>query len=468
MMIHQKKVKGKNKIQMKNELVRKYNVPGPRYTSYPTVPLWSKIAPHPTDWNLHVKSMFDSSNTDHGISLYIHLPYCESLCTYCGCTTRITVNHNVERPYIKTVLKEWDLYLEVFGGQPMISELHLGGGTPTFFAPENLAYLIKGILSKSKLSPDAELGFEAHPNSTTKAHLQTLYDLGFSRLSLGIQDFDPVVQSIVNRVQSYETVKNVTELARTIGYNSINYDLIYGLPLQTSESVDDTIRKVSKLRPDRIAFYSYAHVPWVKPGQRKFTESDLPDDEAKRALYELGKLRLEEIGYKEIGMDHFALEHDDLFRSFTEGTMHRNFMGYTPQHTKLCIGLGASAISDTWTAYGQNLKIVEEYTKCVKNGSLPIFKGHILSQKELITRKHITNIMCHFNTSFTEEDLQLLDIDEITYQMEELIKDGLVNVSDHGVVVTPTGKPFVRNICMALDYKLWQHQPEQQVYSKVV
>ena len=249
------------------ELIEKYHVAAPRYTSYPTVPYWNPEAPDIEKWKASVKFSFDQSNATDGISLYIHLPYCESLCTYCGCNTRITRNHLVEKPYMRTVLKEWQLYCDLLETKPLIREIHLGGGTPTFFNTENLEFLINGILKNSDIHEKAEFSFEAHPGNTTEAHLRTLYNLGFRRLSLGIQDFDLKVQLIINRIQSYNQVEKVTELARQIGYTSINYDLIYGLPLQTKDGLTETMNAVLNLRPDRIAFYSYAHVPWIKPGQ---------------------------------------------------------------------------------------------------------------------------------------------------------------------------------------------------------
>ena len=308
------------------DLVKKYNVAGPRYTSYPTVPYWDTTPPTIDAWKDCVKKSYDETNMDHGISIYIHLPFCESLCTYCGCTTRITVTHKVEDVYIAAVLNEWKLYLDVFKTTPKIKDIHLGGGTPTFFSAANLRKLIEGILSSSIVSTDAAFSFEAHPNNTTSDHLQTLFELGFRRLSLGIQDFDPKVQAIVNRIQSFESVEKVTEEARRIGYTSVNYDLIYGLPLQTLKSIIDTVNKVNLLKPDRIAFYSYAHVPWIKPGQRKFTEKDLPVDEEKRNLYETGKKMFLDNSYVEIGMDHFALKSESLYNAVEKNTLNRNFM----------------------------------------------------------------------------------------------------------------------------------------------
>jgi oxygen-independent coproporphyrinogen-3 oxidase len=449
-------------------LIRKYNVAGPRYTSYPTVPYWDTVPPSTEQWKQSVKKSFDETNNKDGISLYIHLPFCESLCTYCGCNTRITVNHNVESPYIDALLKEWKMYLEVFEHKPRIKEIHLGGGTPTFFSPQNLVKLVNGILSYADVCDNAEFSFEAHPNNTTKAHLEALYSVGFRRLSLGIQDFDPQVQQIVNRIQPFEKVEKVVNEARAIGYTSINFDLIYGLPLQTRKSVVDTINKVNLLRPDRIAFYSYAHIPWIKPGQRKFTENDLPVDEEKRALYEIGKEMFSDNGYEEIGMDHFSLKSDTLYIAAQEGRLHRNFMGYTHSYTQLMIGLGVSSISDTWYAFAQNVKKVEDYYELINRGSLPIFKGHMLNNEDLILRRHILNCICKFETSWNIPELQTSWIDEAKIRLRELEKDNLIELSPFNLKIKTSARPFVRNICMAFDARLAHNIPKTTLFSSTV
>lgn len=360
------------------------------------------------------------------------------------------------------------MYLSLFGDVPEIAEIHLGGGTPTFFSPENLTALIEGIKQTSVIRKDAELGFEAHPNNTSEAHLKALYKLGFRRVSFGIQDFDPVVQKVINRIQTFEQVKNVVDLSRSIGYESVNFDLIYGLPLQTQESIIDTFDKVKSLRPDRIAFYSYAHVPWVKPGQRMFTEKDLPSNEEKRNLYELGKNLLTKIGYEEIGMDHFSLPEDGLYQSSLNGKMHRNFMGYTTSHSLLSIGLGVSAIGDAWHAYGQNLKKVEEYKKVVHEGSFPIFKTHILTKEEEFVRKHITNLMCKFETSWDQNE-DLADImRNAVERLSDPIDDGLVIFKPGRLEVTTKGRAFVRNICMSIDIHLWTEKDQTQKFSLTI
>ena len=347
---------------MDTRLLEKYNVPVPRSTSYPTVPYWDQAQVSADDWREKIQAAYQRQA---GISLYIHLPFCENLCTYCGCNKRITKNHAVESPYIAAVLQEWQLYLEALPAQPLIREIHLGGGTPTFFQPEQLDRLLSGILEKSEVAENAVFGFEAHPESTSFEHLNTLYKWGFRRLSIGVQDFDPYILQLINRRQSMESIERVTAQARELGYTSLNYDLIFGLPTQTTGHISRTMEHLAQLRPDRIAFYSYAHVPWIKPSQRAYSESDLPVGPDKRRLYELGRRLLEDQGYAEIGMDHFALRHDDLYEAMQAGTLHRNFMGYTPFYTELAIGLGVSSISDAWDAYVQNEKEVEAYQQRV-------------------------------------------------------------------------------------------------------
>ncbi|MET4140222.1 oxygen-independent coproporphyrinogen-3 oxidase [Pedobacter sp. UYP1] len=446
-------------------LIAKYHVAAPRYTSYPTVPYWDTEGFDQEKWAYAVRKSFTHSNQQDGISVYIHLPFCESLCTYCGCNTRITRNHKVEHPYIETVLKEWKLYQKLFDSKPVIRELHLGGGTPTFFSPENLKLLIDGILSVAVIHEDAEFSFEAHPGNTTQAHLDTLYQLGFGRLSLGIQDFDPKVQLAINRIQSVGEVSLVTQQAREAGYHSINYDLIYGLPLQNIEGLSATISSVLTLRPDRIAFYSYAHVPWVRPGQRRYTELDLPSAALKQELYELGREMLKAGGYVEIGMDHFTLVTDSLYQAEKEGKLHRNFMGYTHQYSKLMIGLGVSSISDSWTAFAQNVKKVEDYMSLVNEGEIPVFKGHILDQEDLVIRRHILNLMCKGETSWAKREEQSEGFSKGLERMTLIADDGLVMIRGTELKVTVLGKRFLRNICMALDSRLYANQPQTQLFS---
>jgi oxygen-independent coproporphyrinogen III oxidase len=449
------------------DLIAKYNLAVPRYTSYPTVPYWDKT-PTQEEWKDLVKNAFTASNTENGISIYIHLPYCESLCTYCACNTRITINHAVEKPYIESLLKEWQLYLNVFEQKPKIKEIHLGGGTPTFFSPENLHHLLSKILNDSDIAADTEFSFEAHPNNTTVKHLQCLYDLGFRRVSFGIQDFDEKVQDAINRLQSFEQVETVVNQARAVGYTSINFDLVYGLPFQTLKSVTDTIQQSIKLKPERIAFYSYAHVPWLKPGQRKYSDKDLPADSEKRALYEKGLELFKQDGYVDVGMDHFALSKDSLYTALKNKTLHRNFMGYTHNYTQLMVSLGASSISDTWNGFAQNLKTVEQYREAIDKNEFPIFKGHVLSPEDLIIRKHILNIMCQGETSWKNTTEQCEVLYHGIERLEELEKDGLVIVNDHSLKVTSEGRTFLRNTCMCFDARYWQKTPASKIFSSSI
>jgi oxygen-independent coproporphyrinogen-3 oxidase len=447
-------------------LLRKYDVPTPRYTSYPTVPCWDASTFSNEKWVNAVQKTFDESNDEKGISLYLHLPFCESLCTYCACTTRITQNHKVEIPYIQSILKEWEHYKTLFNGKPKIREIHLGGGTPTFFSPQNLSWLITYLLDGVDIHPDYEFSFEGHPNNTTREHLQTLFNLGFTRVSFGVQDLDEKVQQTINRIQPFENLERVTNLAREIGYESVSYDLIYGLPFQNPFTVSDTIDKVLLLRPDRLSFYSYAHVPWLKPGQRGYEDADLPSGSLKRHLYEIGRHKLRKAEYTDIGMDHFALRTDSLFQAHVSGKVHRNFMGYTTSDTDLLIGLGASAISDAKYAYAQNVKKVEHYNDAIKEKGSALEKGHVLSQEDLIIKQCILQLSC--TGELTEDMLVHVTTDRaILDVLVEMEKEGILYLLNGGLKVTAAGEPFIRNICRVFDRRM-EEQNKEQVFSRAI
>lgn len=450
-------------------LIQKYNVPGPRYTSYPTVPYWDENNFTITDWKETLKQSFIESNTSEGISLYLHLPFCESLCTFCGCNKRITKHHEVENPYIEALLKEWELYCELLPKKPIVKEIHLGGGTPTFFTPENLERLITGIFTDAIKHNDHEFSFEGHPNNTTKKHLQKLFDLGFRRVSFGVQDYSDKVQKAIHRIQPFHNVAKVTLWAKEIGYTSIGHDLIFGLPFQKLDDVIDTIEKTNSLQPDRLAFYSYAHVPWIKGnGQRGFKDEDIPKDQEKRQLYELGKQHLSKKGYHEIGMDHFALATDNMYQAFKEGKLHRNFMGYTASKTQVMIALGVSSISDSWYSFSQNVKILEEYYALLVQNELPLFRGHLLTSEDLIIRQHILNLMCHFYTSWSEYGTYFSELPDVLEKLQEMKQDGLVQINDSSLTVTEEGKSFIRNICMAFDLRMTRNKPETELFSLTI
>lgn len=447
------------------ELLKKYDVPVPRYTSYPTMPFWNTESFTVNEWLFSVRKIFEETNHSKGISLYIHLPFCESLCTYCACNMRITKNHKVEEKYLQAVIQEWQHYLELFNEPPIIRELHIGGGTPTFFSPENLDKLINGILKSGTIHPQAEFSFEGHPNNTTHAHLQQLCKLGFRRVSFGVQDLDHKVQKTINRIQPFENLERVTNQSRELGYESISYDLVYGLPFQTSETVGNTVKQIITLKPDRLSFYSYAHVPWLRPGQRGYEDSDLPSDVVKRSLYETGRKLLLEAGYVDIGMDHFALPNDALALAQQAGTLHRNFMGYTTTATDLLIGLGASSISDSHYGYAQNLKKVEEYEEKIFNGEWAVIKGHHQTKEDLFIKHCILEIACEgkLNIALLEQVMN----DTLFEELSLMQREEIVTLSNDGLAVTELGRAFIRNVCSLFDKRM-KTLPEKKLFSKAI
>lgn len=447
-------------------LLETYDLPIPRYTSYPTVPYWEPETINPEKW---MKSVLDTYADEKGvISIYIHLPFCENLCTFCACNKRITKNHTIEDRYITAVLKEWSVYREQMPYPPVIKEIHLGGGTPTFFSPENLTRLITGIIQDNNVPDDHEFSVEVHPNFTTEQHLIALSKAGFNRISIGVQDFDPQVQYIINRIQSFEKTKEVVDWARHHEFKSVNIDLVYGLPKQTIKSVEFTVAHIQQLKPERIAFYSYAHVPWKSKAQRRYTEADLPHAPEKWAMYQTGRAMLIEQGFKAIGMDHFALPDDKLCLAASAGKMHRNFMGYTTTCNKLIIGLGASSISDSWNAFVQNEKTVEDYQDKIENGEWPYITGHLLSTEDLILRKNILELMCTNRTNLSEDKIGHEFLAAVLKKLKPLEEDNLVIVRDHTVMVTEKGQIFIRNICSTLDARMWRKSSKEKLFSNAI
>ena len=435
---------------MEDNLYNKYNIPVPRYTSYPTVPFWDIDFNKKVSWPQLVGNAFEVMSKDEGISLYVHLPFCEKLCTYCGCNKRITTNHGVEKTYIEYLLKEWDMYLKAFRGRPVIKELHLGGGTPTFFSPANLRDLITRILSPVTVAQNNEFGFEGHPNNTTLEHLEVLFELGFRRVSFGVQDFDPVVQKAINRIQPYENVEKAVLNARAAGYQWVNFDLIYGLPFQNQESILRTMEYIELLRPERIAFYSYAHVPWKAKGQRGYSDADLPSDTFKRGLYESGREKLLAMGYQEIGMDHFALPKDELFKAYADGKLNRNFMGYTTTNTDMLIGIGVSSISDIGSAYAQNEKVLTDYYTRLDQDEMPITKGVLVSQSNADIRETITHLLCNGSVLISKNTKANMTSEQWR-TLRNIEQDGLIIIADDHINITTIGKPYIRTICAVFD-----------------
>ncbi len=443
-------------------LLKKYDIQAPRYTSYPTVPYWSH-SPTTEEWIQSLNQAFENPSTSW--SLYLHIPFCESLCTFCGCNTIITRNHQVEVPYVKTILKEFSLYCDQVGQfkKAPLKQIHLGGGTPTFLSAQQLELMVSKLLSNiSGLDKNFEGSVEVDPRRTTKDQLEALYGVGFRRISLGVQDFNPEVQKIVNRVQPYELTKKVTDEARQIGYDSVNYDLIYGLPKQNKEAFLKTAQQTIELRPDRIALYSFAMVPWIRPAQRLFKDEDVPVGDLKRELYEVAYDTLTQAGYHEIGMDHFALEKDELYKAHQQKKLHRNFMGYTDQRTDILLGLGVSSISESPTCFHQNEKVLPIYERKIGENLIPTLRGHLLTEEDRTQRQLILKFMTQMRVELPSEEIA----HDIENYLKELIEDDLVHVRGKELSITERGKPFLRNACMALDLRLRSAKPNSSVFSR--
>lgn len=443
-------------------LLEKYDTPAPRYTSYPTVPYWTDSPTleeciHSLETHLTPK--------ESKLALYLHIPFCETLCTFCGCNTSITKNHTVEEPYVAAIKNELQLYTEKvtsLNGKNL-SELHLGGGSPTYLSDYHLQSTIEFILNKLNPAEEPQYSIEVDPRRTRVSQLKLLQKLGFRRISLGVQDFDPEVQRLVNRIQPFELTENITLEARALGFDSINFDLIYGLPKQTSDSMKFTIERTLELKPDRIAFYSYAHVPWIKASQRLFTEKDLPEATVKRDLYEIGRSLLEKEGYREIGMDHFALPHDKLWKAFDTNKLHRNFMGYSESKTDVMLGLGSSSISETPDLFFQNQKLEMKYRKSILDGIIPIFRGHKLTKSDQIRKQLILDLMTSWKV-YVPSDMK----SHVFNFLQEMEADNLVQWQGDTLTVSEPGKPFLRIVAMAFDEKLQLSQPTKPVFSKAI
>jgi oxygen-independent coproporphyrinogen III oxidase len=443
-----------------------YDIQVPRYTSYPTFPYWDSTTMNVDVWKRRIKSRFQEENGE--VCLYIHLPFCEDLCTFCACNKRITKNHAVEKPYLESVLDEWNMYSQLFHGDLIVREIHLGGGTPTFFSPHHLNELIVGLTRNATVPDDHEFSVEVHPNHTTREHLEVLSKVGFNRISMGVQDFDAEIQAIINRHQTFESTRDVVEWSRELGYRSVNIDLVYGLPLQTTGHIHQSVEKIKSLMPDRIAYYSYAHVPWKSKGQRRYTDDDVPRGKAKYEMYVLAHQLLRALGYDTIGMDHFALKNDSLLNAYNNGTLHRNFMGYTTTNHKLVIGLGASSIGDTWDAFAQNEKEVEAYQRLVMEGTLPIVKGHALTKTDTAIRRHILDLMCTGSTTIHPEVLDETILETIRERLSAPQLHGLVEVENNRITATEQGRLFIRNVCSALDQYLGDASPASKMFSTSV
>lgn len=443
------------------DLFSKYDIQAPRYTSYPTVPYW--------EGSIETSSWLQSLKRHFGLnapwSLYLHIPFCESLCTFCGCNTVITKDHHREKNYVDLVLHEWNAYLKEVSAlnTAPLQQLHLGGGTPTFLGEESLERLVLTLLEKTNRPLNFEASIEVDPRRTSVEQLKLLRRLGFQRLSLGVQDFNPEVQYLINRIQPFSMTAEMTSMARELGFQSINFDLIYGLAKQTPESIADTVKKTIQLRPDRIALYSLALVPWIKPAQRLFKDEDLPAGQAKRRLYEICRCALFDAGYVEVGMDHFALPTDSLGKALKEGTLHRNFMGYTDQRTDILLGLGVSAISETPEMFHQNEKVFPVYEEKIMAKEIPSFRGHLLTREDQERRQQILDFMTKGKVRLQEEQIFQAQV-----FLSEMFSDGLIDFIDSELLLTEKGRPFLRNACVFFDERLKRRQPLTQTFSRVL
>ncbi len=435
----------------------------PRYTSYPTVPAWDTEGFSPKTW-------LSALSDEKKVKLYVHLPYCEQLCTYCGCNKRITVNHAVEAPYIDVVLKEWELWKAKLPADLAIEEIHLGGGTPTFFSTTMLSKLIKGLTKGVKvIHPNYSV--ELHPAVTSLEQVHTLYDLGFRRFSIGVQCSDNKVLKAINRFQTLTQISRITTEIRSLAGTSINWDLVYGLPNQTFASIADTLEWVAQFKPDRIAWYGYAHVPWKSKAQRGFSDADLPSPTTRFQMQELGAQKLEAMGYQAIGIDHFALPTDELAIAYNTGVLNRNFMGYTHSQPGTIVGLGCSSISESWAGFAQNEPNVEAYIEHINNGNFALVKGHLHTEADRKIGKHITSLMCMGKTSFTISEEHEEWFWPFRQRTNFLENDGLVRWENGPatLVIPKRGNIFARLVAFQLDLRYWENaQQTRQQFSKAV
>ena len=447
-----------NAVTSTRELLERYDRPGPRYTSYPTA-LEFHDGVRNDIYVDRLKRLNDASS-DAPLSAYMHLPFCEQRCSFCGCNVVITPHREVASRYLDAVEQEIDLLAAHLPNRRTIAQLHLGGGTPTYYTPEQLGRLFARFRRHFTFTPDAELGVEIDPRVTTFAHLDLLRSLGFNRLSMGVQDFDPKVQEAINRIQSYELTRDLLLHARERGFGSINVDLIYGLPHQTEQTFAKTLEQVLVLRPDRVAAYSFAFVPWMSAHMKEIDRAALPPPEAKLSLLAATVDAFLGAGYRQIGMDHFALPSDELARAIESRTLNRNFMGYTVKTTTDMVAIGVSAIGNVQGAFVQNTKKLPEYYDAVANGRFPIDRGYELDRDDEIRRYVITELMCNFRLDLPGvEERFAIDFNEyfraelaaLAAPADSPVADGLVTLQPDRIEVQPVGRMFVRNICMLFD-----------------
>ena len=456
------------------ELIRRHDRPGPRYTSYPTA---DRFHGGIDEQAYRAALGRAAQRPDAPLALYLHLPFCRSLCLYCGCSVYITKSESRMARYLRYLEREMDLVQAELGERRTVTQLHLGGGTPNYHAPEDLAALVGAIRARFDVTPDCELAIEVDPRHASEAQIAALAEIGFNRLSMGVQDLDPVVQQAIGRVQTREETALVAREARRNGFRSVNMDLIYGLPFQTVERFRATIESVLELRPDRVALYSFAWVPWLKRQQTKLDEAALPDADTKVSLYTLARTMFEEAGYVTIGMDHFALPEDELSEALRAGRLRRNFQGYTTLSTDDVVAFGVTGIGDVGGTWVQNTRDLEAWERALDAGRLPVERGWERSGEDDVRRFVIHELMCNFR--ITDEDLvprfgrALASFPTELGALRVLADEGLVELvgpadAVHEVRVTPLGRLFVRVVALPFDEHLRNAPPQRPAYSRTI
>ncbi|CAM8634020.1 HemN Coproporphyrinogen III oxidase and related Fe-S oxidoreductases [Burkholderiales bacterium] len=457
-------------LPISESLLERYDIPGPRYTSYPTADRFVE-AFGPEDLSNALTDRRETRSAT-ALSIYVHIPFCESVCYYCACNKVITKHHSKGAEYLHYLSREVDLITQHLGQGQKVSQLHLGGGSPTFLSDAELGDVMSMLQRNFELVPGGEYSIEIDPRTVTDLRLEHLHRLGFNRLSFGVQDFDPQVQVAIHRVQPRFQVEALMHSARRIGYESINLDLIYGLPLQTPESFERTLDDVILLRPDRVAIYAYAHLPTRFKPQRRINAHELPSPQGKVHMLALAIDRLTEAGYVYIGMDHFALPNDPLAVAKAQGRLHRNFQGYSTQPDCDLVALGVSAIGRIGPTYSQNAKTLEEYYDCIDQGRLPVVRGLALTPEDILRRAVIMAIMCQGKLDFEAIELAFMTDFRRTFahalaRLEPLIQGGLVELDEQGLQVTQSGWMLVRAIAMVFDQYL-QSDLDRARFSKIL
>ncbi len=461
-----------HKFEVDVEILKKYDRPGPRYTSYPTAPHFTTEF-GPRDFYQEIERS-NQADKPADLSLYFHFPFCPTLCYYCACNTIITRDRSKIEQYLEDLKQEIRLMSALLGKQRQVVQMHWGGGTPTYLTPQQIEDIFRFIREHFQFRADAEISIEVDPRRLTPQHLPVLRKIGFNRVSFGVQDFNPVVQQAVNRIQPEVLSRRVVQESRELGFDSVNIDLIYGLPYQTLDSYRETLDKIIEISPDRLAVFNFAHVPWLKKHQRLLKAETLPQAEEKLQILKLVIERLTEAGYVFIGMDHFARPEDELSIALKNHTLYRNFQGYTTRAGAEVFALGITSISQLEWAYAQNVKDLSSYRRMVREGILPTMSGYHLDEDDRLRKEVITELMCNnriikadfetrYGIRFDQYFAAALD------QLEEFIRDGLVTVSPERIQVSEAGRLIVRNIAMAFDKYLQEDQKKDQpLYSRTI